>query len=156
MTRKPDSSASRLSRNSFVATIAVVLSLFGNVAMGEADGWLPNLAAVDQIASEISQNLAEGSVDAAFGMLTFYAHTDDKNVINNLVEARKTIPRMFANTDSKWVLKQIESVRFLSSFYRIRYDVIDTDRIVRIMYTFRKKTRGWKVNQIVASTYSAR
>lgn len=105
------------------------------------------LAAAREGSDRLIETLEHDGATATLDLATRESHEDDPRVQQNLTRMRARLaPRLTAIGE----IKNVEFVgldRFMSSFGRYNYRIHGAKGEMRVMFTWRRKTRGWRLNQ---------
>lgn len=133
------------------ASLLLVSVLSGAALANEGGRWLVDQRAVARQAFEDASKLASPTHRQTFEAMARYAHIDEPDVADNFVAAQEAVRRMVDELGAAIEIRELEFTRFASSFIRIAFELRFDDASRRLMFTYRKKSRGWRVNQIIVS-----
>lgn len=128
------------------SSVAVFL-VFGLFTGSAAEAPYPTLAAAREGSNRLVETLQREGASAVLALATRESHLDDPRVQENLARMRELLP---ARVDTLGEIQEVEFVgldRFMSSFGRYNYRVKCTAGELRLMFTWRRKTHGWRLNQ---------
>lgn len=130
-----------------LAPFLLTLGLLASVACLGAEAPYQTLAAAREGSDRLAETLRTEGAAEALALATRESHLDDPRVQENLARMRKALP---SHMESLGEIQEIEFVgldRFMSSFGRYNYRVKCSEGELRLMFTWRRKTHGWRLNQ---------
>lgn len=144
--RAAESQKASLARYACVALVLVIGFLTSLTCLA-AEAPYRTLAAAREGSDRLIETLKRDGAAATLKLATRESHEDDPRVQQNLARMRTLLaPRMISVGE----IEKVEFVgldRFMSSFGRYNYRVQGTAGEMRVMFTWRRKTRGWRLNQ---------
>lgn len=127
--------------------VVLAMGFFTSLVCVAAEAPYRTLAAAREGSDRLTEILQrEGAVEV-LALATRESHLDDPRVQENLTRMRKALP---SHMESLGEIQEIEFVgldRFMSSFGRYNYRVKCSEGELRLMFTWRRKTDGWRLNQ---------
>lgn len=130
-----------------VAVLLLVFGLFARATGAAAEAPYRTLVAAREGSNQLVETLQREGASAVLALATRDSHLDDPRVQENLARMRERLP---ARMDALGEIQGVEFVgldRFMSSFGRYTYRVQGTTGEMRVMFTWRRKTHGWRLNQ---------
>ncbi|MEN9726386.1 MAG: hypothetical protein RL434_752 [Pseudomonadota bacterium] len=125
--------------------LVVCVCAFSGFANAEAP--YRTLADARSGADLIIQTLRESGPEAALDLAVRESHRDDPRVQKNLTEMRARFPAHMATLGASGEADFTGLDRFMSSFGRYNYLLRCANGELRLMFTYRRKTDGWRLNQ---------
>ncbi|MBM4227247.1 MAG: hypothetical protein FJ164_05830 [Gammaproteobacteria bacterium] len=106
-----------------------------------------SLADARRGADLIVQTLRQSGPEAALALAVRESHLDDPRVQENLTRMKSSFPGHMATLGAPTEAEFTGLDRFMSSFGRYNYLLQCPDGQLRLMFTYRRKTDGWRLNQ---------
>ncbi|MGD9604133.1 MAG: hypothetical protein AB7O21_21050 [Gammaproteobacteria bacterium] len=106
------------------------------------------IAQAEAAARDILDVLVTAGADAAVARARAESHLDDPRVQRNLDWAGTGLPDRARTLGALTSVETVGTDRFMSAFVRFTYRVRCTRGDLRVMLTFRRKTAGWRLNQL--------
>ena len=125
----------------------LVLLVFGLFASAAAESPYRTLAAAREGSNQLVEALQREGASAVLALATRESHLDDPRVQENLARMRERLPTRMEAIGEIQGVEFVGLDRFISSFGRYNYRVQGTNGEMRVMFTWRRKTHGWRLNQ---------
>jgi hypothetical protein len=106
-----------------------------------------SLADARRGADLIVETLRQSGPDAALDLAVRESHLDDPRVQENLARMKAGFPAHMATLGAPTEAEFTGLDRFMSSFGRYNYLLQCPEGQLRLMFTYRRKTDGWRLNQ---------
>lgn len=126
---------------------ALALVFFANLACLAAEAPYRTLSAAREGSDRLIETLKREGAAATLDLATRESHEDDPRVQHNLARMRTLLPPRMTSVGEIEKVEFVGLDRFMSSFGRYNYRVQGTSGEMRVMFTWRRKTRGWRLNQ---------
>ena len=127
--------------------IVIVLFMLMSVASAGAEAPYRTLAAAREGSNQLVDILKQKGPAEALALAKRESHQDDPRVQENLARMRALLPPRMAELGEIGVIEFVGLDRFMSSFGRYNYRVKCANGELRLMFTWRRKTHGWRLNQ---------
>ena len=108
-----------------------------------------SMTELDQFSKTLFADLATHDFDEVFKRIKKSAHQDDEKVMENLVAFSASFPQQRSTLRTPIRTRYIQQSKFGGSFLRHQYEIGDADSRLRCMVTYRRKTDGWRINQLL-------
>ncbi len=102
-----------------------------------------------QFTQEIIESLVTIEFEFVASRIVKNSHLDDPTAQKNLLDFNEKFPGQLATLGSGANTQYIQRSKFGSSFIRYQYDISGTESAIRCMFTYRRKTDGWRLNQLI-------
>ncbi|MGR8920285.1 MAG: hypothetical protein ACU85V_11740 [Gammaproteobacteria bacterium] len=112
-----------------------------------ADAPLTDLDAVESATAAIVARLAAGDLPAALADMRRHANDADTRVVQHFDEVAASLPAALGAKPAGGVSERVGREKFSFSFVRVSYTLAFPTGRWRFMFTWRKKPRGWRLNQ---------
>jgi hypothetical protein len=110
----------------------------------------PTIAAAAAGASALVAVLDEQGAAASLAHARRESHLDDPRVQRSLDAVSATLPALRAGIGEVRTSELVATDRFASSFVRFTWLLRGSSGELRVMFTYRRKTNGWRLNQYYA------
>lgn len=107
----------------------------------------PTIAAAATGATALIEVLIAEGATASLALAVRDSHQDDPRVQRNLAAIAATLPAKRAALGSVQRRELVSTDRFASSFVRFTWLLRGSTGELRVMFTYRRKTDGWRLNQ---------
>lgn len=138
-------------RNRFLVSITFATCLvttgFANADSGISSAPFANDSALRQFSDSLMGLLSIGKIEEARQFAIRNSHLDDPVVqqnLNDVFDAIKGNPL----TDTEPTVSYVQTSKFGRSFIRHQYTLNSANIAMRCMMTYRRKTDGWRLNQL--------
>lgn len=125
----------------------VLVALGACSAAASAEAPYRSLADARRGADLIVQTLRQSGPEAALDLAVLESHLDDPRVQENLTRMKASFPPHMAGLGALGEAEFTGLDRFMSSFGRYNYLLRCQEGELRLMFTYRRKTGGWRLNQ---------
>jgi len=126
-----------------ISTLCILLS---RQCLG-AEAPYRTLAAAREGSYRLVETLKQEGPEEALALATRESHQDDPRVQENLARMRTLLPPRMTELGEIEDIEFVGLDRFMSSFGRYNYRVKCANGELRLMFTWRRKTHGWRLNQ---------
>ena len=100
-----------------------------------------------QFSDMLVQQIGDGALEAAKNVAVDNSHLDDEIAQRNISETFDLLPSKLIS-DDVYQTTYVETSKFGRSFIRHQYAFDNAEQALRCMLTYRRKTDGWRLNQI--------
>ena len=140
-----------IKRNRVLVSITFATCLittgFANTNSGISSAPFANDSALRQFSDSLMALLSIGNIEEARQFAIGNSHLDDPVVQQNLNEVFDAI-KSNALDDTRLTVSYVQTSKFGRSFIRHQYTLTAADIAMRCMMTYRRKTDGWRLNQL--------
>ncbi|MGR8948796.1 MAG: hypothetical protein ACU84Q_12160 [Gammaproteobacteria bacterium] len=113
----------------------------------ELDAPFKNEVELRDFSELLVNHIGRRSIQLARDVAVANSHLDDEVVQRNIAETFELLPKKLVS-ESMYKTQYVQTSKFGRSFIRHQYAFENSGHSMRCMLTYRRKTDGWRLNQV--------